>query len=233
MLNIHYFQHVPFEGLGVIEKWVAKERCHLSATHFYESHSLPELDSIDWLIIMGGPMGVYDEAIFPWLIPEKEFVKKAIDAGKVVIGICLGAQLIASALGAPVYPNKEREIGWFPVQLTEAAKKNLFFSFMPTELSVFHWHGDTFDLPVGAELMAESSACKNQAFVSNDKVIGLQFHFEVDEHAIRGMVDGADAELQPGPYVQTATDIIRQAELSKQNNILMFAILDKIKATFQ
>ena len=104
-MKIHYFQHVPFEGLGNIEDWIKSKGHTLSSTHFFKNDTLPQLSEIDWLIVMGGPMNVYEENLYPWLAAEKKFIAKAINEGLRVLGICLGAQLIAAALGAKVYPN--------------------------------------------------------------------------------------------------------------------------------
>ena len=109
-LRIHYFKHVSFEGLASIQEWSTKNGHILTSTNFYLNENLPHLDSIDWLIVMGGPMSVEDEKKFHWLSKEKIFIRKAIEKGKTVIGICLGAQLIAQILGAKVYPNKQKEI---------------------------------------------------------------------------------------------------------------------------
>ena len=117
-MRIHYFQHVPFEGLGSIEDWIRSEGYDLFSTRFYRNDPLPELDRIDWLIVMGGPMGANDDHIYPWLAAEKKFIGEAIKKGVRILGICLGAQLIASVLGARVYPNAHKEIGWFHVRLT-------------------------------------------------------------------------------------------------------------------
>jgi GMP synthase-like glutamine amidotransferase len=228
-LNIHYFQHVPFEGLGSIEKWVLAKNHVLTGTHFYELHRFPELDNIDWLIVMGGPMGVYDENQYPWLATEKEFITKAIAKGKTVLGICLGAQLIAEVLGAKVYPNSQKEIGWFPIKLSAQALQSPIMKNLPENFSVFHWHGDTFDLPEGALHLAESQACLNQAFSYKEKVLGLQFHFEVDAAAVEGMIEGADAELSKAPFVQTAAEILRHTHFAEQNNLYLVQILDTLE----
>lgn len=227
-LKIHYFQHVPFEGLGVIEEWIREKGHYLTSTQFYSDSKLPDADAIDWLIVMGGPMGVYDEAIYPWLRKEKEFIDQAIKKQKVVLGICLGAQLIAEVLGSEVYPNTQKEIGWFPITVNKDVGTNVLFEFLPKKLDVFHWHGDTFDLPEGALHIAESVICKNQAFSYKDRVIGLQFHFEVDEASIRGMVEGADDELVKGAYVQTASEILERINLTTENNVHMKKLLDRL-----
>src|SRR5690606_32591469 len=114
----------------------------------------------------------------PWMKEEKKLIEKAILKGKRVIGICLGAQLIADVLGARVFPNKEKEIGWFPIELTEEGQKSPFFAGFNKTETVFHWHGDTFEIPKGAEHIASSKVCENQAFLFDHKVLGLQFHLE-------------------------------------------------------
>jgi GMP synthase-like glutamine amidotransferase len=163
-MKIHCVQHVPFEGSANIEAW-ARDRSHdLSNTLLFEGKSLPEMEEFDWLIIMGGPMNIYEEDKYPWLRKEKEFIKRAIASDKIVLGICLGAQLMADALGGNVHKNMHREIGWFPVNLTPAAKKSRIFGVLPERFMAMHWHGDTFDLPPGALHAAESQACSNQAF---------------------------------------------------------------------
>ncbi|MEO6837664.1 MAG: type 1 glutamine amidotransferase, partial [Ginsengibacter sp.] len=175
-LRVHYFQHISFEGLGNIEAWCHENRHTLTSTKFYENPTLPALAEIDWLIIMGGPMGIHDEKKYSWLVNEKKFIKEAIAARKTIIGICLGSQLLAEISGAKVYANQYKEIGWFPVHLTEEAINNKLFSGINSPIHVFHWHGDTFNLPKNAMHLAESEACKNQAFLYNGNVLGIQFH---------------------------------------------------------
>src|SRR5579871_6354431 len=149
MIRFHCIQHVPFETPGNIQIW-AKEKGHsLSYTHIYNNEELPAINDFDVLIIMGGPMSIHDEKEFSWLKKEKEFIKSAIQENKKILGICLGSQLIADALGAKVYNNKEKEIGFMPVK---------FFKDNSEEI-VFHWHGETFDLPEGATLRASTEAC--------------------------------------------------------------------------
>jgi GMP synthase (glutamine-hydrolysing) len=123
-MRIHYFQHVPFEGLGSIEQWIRARGYHLTATKLYQNDPMSDMESVDWFIIMGGPMGVHDEDRLSWLKSEKRLIEKAIRQRKAVLGICLGAQLIAAVLGARVYPNRFKEIGWFPIELTEAGQRS-------------------------------------------------------------------------------------------------------------
>jgi GMP synthase (glutamine-hydrolysing) len=145
-MRIHYLQHVPFEEPGFFKEWSEAKDYQFTGTKFFEDDTLPALDDIDWLIIMGGPMSIYDEIIYPWLTKEKAYVKAAIEKGKTVIGVCLGAQIIADVLGASVYKNNYKEIGWFPVKKIISEEKNIF-SDLPEEFLAFHWHGETFDLP--------------------------------------------------------------------------------------
>jgi len=227
-LRIHYLQHVPFEGLGSIAEWVSLHEHHLTATKFFTDSTLPEPAEIDWLIIMGGPMGAYDEKKYDWLASEKQLIKNAIQSGKTVIGICLGAQLIAEILGAKVYLNPHKEIGWFPIQLSEEGIANKLFKGLSKTLTVFHWHGDTFDLPTNATLIASSEACKNQAFLYNEKVIGLQFHFEMTEAALQKMIENGNEELVPGSFIQTAERILNNRNLIENNKGVLFDLLDRL-----
>lgn len=145
-MNIHYLQHVPFEDLGMIADWIDENGYHSRVSRLYQGEALPNVNDIDWLIVMGGPMGVYDEDQYPWLVDEKRCIERAIAKGRVVLGICLGAQLIANVLGARVYPHTRKEIGWFPITLTREGAQSPLFTELPSPFEVFHWHGDTFDL---------------------------------------------------------------------------------------
>ena len=205
-MRAHYLQHVPFEGLGSIGPWLEAAGYEVTGTRFFEAAKLPDKNEIDLLVVMGGPMSIHDEHEFPWLVPEKRFVRKVIESGKPVVGICLGAQLIASAMGAKVYRNEAKEIGWFPIQ-GAGDKGGATFSFPPS-LMVFHWHGETFDLPDGATLLASSKACVNQAFQLGRSVIGLQFHLETTPDSARRIVAACRDELIPSPYIQTEKEIL-------------------------
>jgi GMP synthase-like glutamine amidotransferase len=220
-MNIHYFQHVPFEGLGSIENWARKPDHKVTATRFYEDHKLPFIDICDMLIVMGGPMGAYDEDKYEWMAEEKRFIEKAIVRGKKVIGICLGAQLIAEVLGSKVYKNKEKEIGWMPLKLTPEGKKATVFSDFTDGQNVFHWHGDTFDLPNGAVQLASSEACEQQAFLYDNHVLGLQFHLETTEDSIVAMLENCKDDLeQGGKYVQTRAEISKDDHIYRCNRLI-------------
>jgi GMP synthase-like glutamine amidotransferase len=203
-MRVHVLQHVSFEGLGSIGPWLEKENAQVSFTRFFDSPRLPALNSVDMIIAMGGPMSANDEKKLPWLVPEKQFIQEAVLQGIPLLGVCLGAQLIAAAMGAGVYRNPVSEIGWFPVRSTPASEGNFAF---PEECLVFHWHGETFDLPAGAVRIAESDGCKNQAFQLHRNAIGLQFHLEITRESVSGLLDNCRDDLVPGPYVQNEFEI--------------------------
>jgi GMP synthase-like glutamine amidotransferase len=193
--------------LGGIEPWLRSVRAEVTSTRFFERPILPDIGEVDLLVVMGGPMSVNDEADLAWLVPEKRFIRQAIEEEKAVLGVCLGAQLIASAMGARVYPNREKEIGWFPVSSVEAGAARSVFAF-PPESPAFHWHGETFDLPAGAVHLARSAACENQAFQLGRRVIGLQFHLETTPGSARELAANCASELVPSRYVQSEEQIL-------------------------
>jgi GMP synthase-like glutamine amidotransferase len=199
-MRVHVLQHVPFEGLGSILPWLRSRNATITTTRFFESPSLPQLADFDVLIALGGPMSVNDEDEFPWLREEKRFISESIRSEKPVLGICLGAQLMASSLGARVYRGARKEIGWFRVRASEQAFE--LFAFPPAA-EVFHWHGETFDLPDGAMHLASSEACRNQAFRIGARAIGLQFHLETTPESADALIAHCRAELVPDEYVQS------------------------------
>lgn len=224
-LRAHILQHVAFEGNGSIAAWLQAAGARVGSTRLFENPTLPSLSELDLLVIMGGPMSANDEASLPWLVAEKGLIREAIEAGKAVVGICLGAQLIASALGARVYPNAEKEIGWFPVYAVPAAVQGLLFAF-PAQTQVLHWHGETFDMPAGATRLARSNACENQAFQIGRRAIGMQFHLETTADSARELVTNLHAELVPAPHVQDGARILAAGDTDyRAINALMGEVL--------
>jgi GMP synthase (glutamine-hydrolysing) len=224
--------HVPFEGLAAIGPWLEKHDHSVRGVNLYAGASLPLTSDFDWLIVMGGPMGANDVRIHPWLRGEKALIKKAIEERKIVLGICLGAQLIAAALGARVYANDHREIGWFPITSNLHPASGAIGRLFPETIEVFHWHGDTFDLPNGAQRLASSTACLNQAFCVGDKVLGLQFHLEsTDASATRMIQHCSDEIASPGPFIQTADEMLAKSDRFEQANELLSSILTALAAT--
>jgi GMP synthase-like glutamine amidotransferase len=205
-MRAHYLQHVEFEGLGIIEDSLRARGAEVSGTRLYAGDSLPALDDIDLLVVMGGPMSVNDEAELTWLAAEKAFIRQALTADKRVLGVCLGAQLIASALGQRVYPGAEKEIGWLPIYGNTHLNGAAFH--FPDQIDVLHWHGETFDLPAGAVLLASSEVCRHQAFQLGRSVIGLQFHLEANRALLNAFVTADAASLVPAGQVQSAEQIL-------------------------
>lgn len=229
-MKIHHLQHVPFEDLGSIKPALREKGHQLSATHLYKNESLPDVEDIDWLIVMGGPMGIYDEKAYPWLTSEKRFLYDAIESGKVVLGICLGAQLIADVLGAKVYKNRHREIGWFPINRSPEARDTILSTAMPERLEVFHWHGDTFDIPRGANILAESEACNNQGFVLDDRIVALQFHLETTVQSATSLIANCRDELDGSLYVQSEGEILAQDQRFSTINRVMVSVLEALES---
>lgn len=205
-MRAHILQHVPFEGPGSVLPWLRRAGYDITSTRFFESAELPDPDDIDFLVALGGPMGANDHDEFPWLEEEMRLMRNVVERGASVLGVCLGAQLIAGALGAEVYPNRHREIGWLPVHGIPPVRESVFR--FPSTMDVLHWHGDTFDLPRRAVRLAESEACPNQAFQVGRTVMGIQFHLEVTPESTRNLVSSCRGELVPSPYVQSEDQIL-------------------------
>jgi len=222
-MRVHVLQHVPFEGLGSIGPWLAARDASIGYTRFYESPSLPDHSAFDLVIAMGGPMSVNDEHRWPWLTREKDFVREVVGQGTPLVGICLGAQLIAAALGARVYPNRYKEIGWFDIEAARGTSDCFRF---PSPCTAFHWHGETFDLPPGAVRLASSAACENQAFQLGRAVIGLQFHLETTAESVESMIANCRSELSDGPYVKSEGQLREvPAAVYSRANLLMAELL--------
>ena len=212
-MRIVNLRHVPFEGLGTIAAW-ARDRGHTLVEHrVFEDDCFPASDEYDWLVVMGGPMNVYQDGDHPWLARERGFARKAIEDGKLVLGVCLGAQMLADALGGRVYKNAQPEIGWFPVTLAAEAAVSRTFRDLPAVFTALHWHGDTFDIPNGATLLAMSDATPNQAFEANGgKVVAMQFHLEATPKSVAALIGACGDELLELPCIQTAAELASGAQ---------------------
>ncbi|MDX8382205.1 MAG: type 1 glutamine amidotransferase [Ghiorsea sp.] len=243
-VKVHYLQHVSFEGLSCIESYLIGEGHVLTSTKLYLDEVLPSVDDFDWLIVMGGPMGIYDHDRYPWLVAEKDLIKQAIDAGKHVLGICLGAQLIADVLGARVYKGEHKEIGWFEIVSSLDLKTTIIDGAFPKTFEAFHWHSDTFDIPKGAIAVGASEACKHQGFVFGDKVVALQFHLETTPKRVAALIEHCSDELDGSTHVQSENKMMKGEMLAGERmademrvtearfdplNKLMFAVLDKME----
>ena len=212
-MKITIIQHVPFENPGYFSEIFKGYNARVSYLQIYREPALIKED-YDVLLIMGGPMNIYEEDIYPWLKEEKAIINNAIKNEKVVIGICLGAQLIADVLGSKVYPCRSREIGWFPVQKTN----DRILNFLPDYITVFHWHGETFDLPQNAISFYSSELTEHQAFIYQEKVLGLQFHLEMKHEGAKALCYHCREEMDGTAYVMNEKEIIGQYEKYNASN---------------
>ena len=225
---MHVLQHAAYEGPGEIAAWAQMRGHTVGKTHLYGGDCLPALQDFDALVVMGGEMNIYQDRDWPWLKAERAFVGAVIDAGKPVVGICLGAQLIANALGARVVQNPVFEIGWLPIRWTPEATAE--YARLPRTSTVLHWHGDTFNLPEGATRLCASEGCAEQGFVIPGKCLALQFHVEVDPALVKVYVDSQDS-WPKGIYVQEPAvinaDAARHCAVNRE---LLYGMLDKFFA---
>lgn len=230
MARVHILQHVSFEGPGMIDPWLRRRQHEATLTRLHAGDRLPDVADFDWLIVMGGPMGVYDYCEHPWLRAEKELIAEAIGRGRVVLGICLGAQLIADALHAPVVPGVT-EIGWFPLAATEDALDNPFGRLLAGAGEVFHWHGDHCGVPEGAVHLMRSAACDVQAFSIADRVLALQCHLEMTPPVAAALCRESGRDLmRESPWIQRPDEILRSEERFAAANRVMEKLLLRLEA---
>ncbi|MFB6347530.1 MAG: type 1 glutamine amidotransferase [bacterium] len=227
-MRIHCLQHVPYEKPGVISHWAESNNHVLTMTKSFREVEFPDVTDVDLLVVLGGPMGANDEVDYPWISDEKRFIEQCMESSTVVLGICLGAQMIANVLGADVYKARYSEVGWHPIELTEQGKDHDLVDTWSEELDVFHWHGDTFDLPDGATRLAESPGCDNQAFVYDETVVGLQFHVELTADDIEYMLEFTGNDIPRGPYCQTKDEILQNLEHANKLNTLALEFLENL-----
>ena len=228
-MRVHWLQHAEHEGLGCIEPWLRARGLRVSGTRLQRGEDLPDAQDFDWLIVMGGPMNIYQHDRYPWLIREKFLIRDACVKKKKVLGICLGSQLVADVLGGDVTENDEPEIGWFEVILSDDAVKSAHFIGFPARFAAFHWHGDTFSYPPGATPLMSSEACERQAFSWGEgRVLGLQFHLEVELADARHWLETGAPE--PRRFVHSAEEMLRDPARFAENTRLMHLLLERMAA---
>ncbi|MDW5563761.1 MAG: type 1 glutamine amidotransferase [Methanomassiliicoccus sp.] len=230
-MRLHYLQHVPLETPGSILSWAREQGHTITRTLLYADEGLPGTDSFDWLVIMGGSMNVYEEDLYPWLVREKAFIREAIGAGKVILGFCLGGQLIADAIGGKVTRNDRPEFGWCPIRWSAEARSDPLFTFFPPECIVFQWHGDTFSvLPSEAIMLARSEVCEHQAFAYRERVFGFQFHLENTPEMVRAMVEECADDMGSDACDTSSQEMMAHPEHFEQNNLWMSEFLTRLAA---
>lgn len=207
-MRLVVLQHARGEGLGSMLAWFRQKQFTILTCHVHLGEPLPACDEFDWLVVMGGPQSVYEEQTYPWLVPEKQLIREAIAAGKKVLGVCLGGQLIASALGAAVYANSQSEIGWFPIRKTDPVA-----GWLPDEQMLLSWHNDTFDVPVEGTAFASSDVTACQGFCVGPKVWALQFHVEAEPRTAGVFLAAGDGTLPVGPKVQSFAELAAPTHL--------------------
>ncbi len=228
-MNVHIFQHIKSDVPHSITDWLEMRGHSYEITKFPLDPSLPNAEDIDWLIVLGGPLSVHDEAKFPWLKSEKSFLKAMIDSGKPVLGFCFGAQLIAEALGAKVYVSKFPEIGWLPVYTKKSMGNSKIFKYFPDTFTAFHWHNEAFSLPEGANVVASSPACENQMIVYNNNILAIQCHLELGIAEIEKYIEKNADILVKDEYVQTAEEIRNNINYAKLTQDLLHEVLYKME----
>jgi GMP synthase-like glutamine amidotransferase len=202
-MTIHHLQHVSYEKPGYIKNWARERHQTQTRTLVPEEQGFPDVNDGDLVVVLGGPMSVYEEEQYPWLLREKSFLNDCLHSDVKLLGLCLGAQLIADVLGADVYPMDGEEKGWHPITWTDQARVHRITNGLPHQHRVFHWHGDTFDVPDEGVHLASSEPCRNQAFLVPGRALGLQFHLEITEEIIRSLLSrsetDSDGDALPAP----------------------------------
>ena len=228
-MKLQIIQHVDFEGPGAVLDWAREREVSVGITRILQGEQPPSLQETDGLVVLGGPMNLSAPQKNPLLEKERAFLREFLATGKKILGICLGAQLLAQLLGAGVFRNSEKEIGWFPVQKNAFAKHPLLDLYAENTLPAFHWHGDTFSLPEGGIPLFSSEATRLQAFVWNNQVFALQFHWEVKPENVRLLLENA-AERPEGrhPFVQSPQIMTADASLFSESQKNLYRLLDFI-----
>ncbi len=226
-MRIHCLLQTEEPACEFFAAWAAQHGHRWECTVVPRTHELPPQSSFDHLVVLGGPMSVWEEARHPWLRTEKAYLERLIGAGTPVLGICLGAQLIADVLGARTYRGPHSEVGWFPVESTSESRDTWLGDTLPSRFETFLWHTDTYDLPEGAVRIAHSRAYRNQGFVW-DRVLALQFHLEVTPAWVRMLATRDAEQLVEAPFCQSAETVLGRSErVYRQGNALMGAILER------
>ncbi len=222
--TLHVLQHVAFEGPGKIADWAHGRGVELRPVMRFDGEPLPRINSDDGIVSLGGPMSVHDQADHAWIRPEIDWLRDQAGMQRPILGICLGAQLLAFALGAEVTRCASREIGWFPVTPDPTAACG---AWLDPAVPVFHWHGEQFDLPPGSRRIASTPACLNQGFV-RERLLGIQFHLETTPDIAAALTRACADEIDGGPFVQQPGEILANGSAYAGIHGQLIALLDDL-----
>jgi GMP synthase-like glutamine amidotransferase len=224
-MKIQCFQHSHLGGEIYLPAWAASRGHEWTSSVVPALARFPSVEHLDCLIVLGGPMSAWEEDRYPWLRAEKRLLKALIEARKPILGICLGAQLLADVLGARTCRGKHKEIGWFRVEATAESRAHALGAALPDAFETFLWHGDTFEIPHGAKHLARSAAFESQAFAI-DRVLALQFHLEVRPDWVRRVAERDAEVLVPSDHVQSLETVLDKPErLYRNNNVILDRLL--------
>ena len=226
-MHLLYLQHDPLDGPGTLLDWVESRGHTVSQCLICEGEPLPPIDSFDLLVSLGGPMGAYETEKHPWLEPEKQYLRNAFASGKKILGLCLGTQLIAEALGGKAFRHSCKEFGWQPIEATREGREWFAQDHEKDMFHAFQWHGDTYTLPPGALQLARNSACEQQAFAIGNQVLGLQFHLEWTEAMMREALAEPGVAPPPSVSVQTLEEIMSDPSLFESGQKRFFSLMDR------
>jgi GMP synthase (glutamine-hydrolysing) len=233
-MRLHLLEHDP-DSLrqSNINLWADNKGHQVSKSDVFRMEELPLLDEFDWLLVMGGSQHAWEEEIHPWLADEKEFISRALEIGKPILGICFGAQLLAESLGGRVFPNREKEIGWYDVTQNREGQRSFLFRNVPQSFKSFHWHSDHFSLPPDCICLAHSDVTQNQAFVHNSlPIVGVQFHPEYTREMVRYYSEEYGHEWAQGPYVAGKEAVLAKTRQIPDTYWLMERLLDNLHLEF-
>jgi GMP synthase (glutamine-hydrolysing) len=226
-MRIFVLEHAANEGPGKIATWAEERGYTVNHVRMDDGNPLPSLEGASMIVIMGGGMNIYQHRDYPWLVDEKRFLAKAIARNKPLLGICLGAQLLADLLGGKVVQNRCKEVGWWPVRFLDRSSP---FDGFQAEGMMFHWHGDTFDIPNRSRRIADSDGCANQAFIFGDRIVGLQFHAEVTPADPAAFCDSAPQDLADGPFSQSREAMLTSPPDMSAVDAGLYRLLDHLAA---
>ncbi len=233
-MRIQLIEHDPEDFSRTnISLWAAKKGYRVNQTYVCNNEELPPVDSFDWLMVMGGSQQAWDEGASPWLQEEKAFLSDTLAAGKIILGICFGAQLLAEALGGKLFPNPQKEIGWHEVSLTREGQESFLFQDIPSDFVTFHWHSDHFSLPRSCTRLAGSKATENQAFVDQDRpLVGLQFHPEYTRDMVTYFAREHSQDWTSDAHISTKDEVLARTKEIPDTYWLMETLLNNIQQEF-